>query len=277
MELSPGIVNDCVTIIKYYYKTPISKIPRKSSQLFTCNNIGNSLKFLHYIKLIDKNLWNNIILSDTEEDIYKDILRLYVLQRKVLRSRIKYGVGDLIDNLTANEKASFKDARLVNYHDKDVVLWWLKLSKSSDENEVSKIINGYSGERLSIEYESNILNVDKEKIQHTSLRGANAGYDILSYDVKTKKNKPIEVKTITNIRDPFIYITPNEFDKSTKLINYIFHVWVLKDNINHLYIFRPDDFINDWPILQGDGSLTGPVKIDLQSRLTDPIFASKSS
>ena len=95
--------------------------------------------------------------------------------------------------------------------------------------------------------------------------------------MKTKKNKPIEVKTITNIIDPFIYITPNEFHKSAKLTNYIFHVWVIQNNINHLYVFTYDDFINDWPILQGDGFLTGPVKIDLQSRLTYPIFSSKSS
>lgn len=276
MEMSPGIVNDCVTIVSLYYNTPIEDIPRKSSQLFTCNNIENSLRFLEYIKLIDKGVWSRIILSETKEDIYKEILRLYILKRKVLRNRIKYGIGDLIDNLSANEKASFMDAKLVNYNDVDVALWWLKLSKTLDDDETKKIIDGYLGERLSIEYESKILNIDKEKIQHTSLRGADAGYDILSYNKKNKKSKPIEVKTISSLRYPFIYITSNEFKKS-KLPNYVFHIWVIENNINNLYVFNRDDFINDWPILQGDGVLTGPIKIDLTLRLTSPIFSSESS
>ena len=283
MNLSPGIVNDCVKIVSLYFGEPLNSIPIESSQLYRCKNINYSLYFLKYINVIDKDGWNNIISLEDKKDIYIDILKLYVLKRNILRKRIKYGLVDLIDNsLSSNEKACFRDAGLLDYYKDKVVLWWYALSDSTDENEMKRITTGYFGEKWSIQYESTRLNINKKRITHTSLYTSNAGFDILSYNNNEEKiNKPIEVKTISDTESPFIYITENEYNKSGKLDNYVFHIWVIDKlkNIHNLYIFKRADFIDDWPIVQGEGALTGSIKINMKSRLKklNPIFSSENS
>ena len=52
MNLSRGIVNDCVKIVSLYFGEPLNSIPIESSQLYRCKNINYSLDFLKYL---DKN------------------------------------------------------------------------------------------------------------------------------------------------------------------------------------------------------------------------------
>ena len=173
---------------------------------------------------------------------------------------LKYNDKNLYSVLSENGLISFS---------RDVIKWWFNEIAEYDKN---KIETGIEGEYLSLRYETDILGINKKLINHISLKKSDVGYDIKS--VVSKKNfcfKPIEVKSTKNYEDPEIYITPNEW-KKTSIPNYIFHIWLMEEKYSHLYFLKGSDLVNSIPKNMGLGNWQS-VKIKVKSLLKNKIIS----
>lgn len=112
-------------------------------------------------------------------------------------------------------------------------------------------VTGLNGERLALQYElkriENLIHEHKmppdylEKVQHISQQTDSAGYDILSYDVDENKNIHqiyIEVKTTTNKKDTYFFVSNNELNKSKQYKEnyYVFRIYDSSSNNPKYYL-----------------------------------------
>ena len=67
--------------------------------------------------------------------------------------------------------------------------------------------------------------------------------------------KPIEVKSTIRTSEAFIFITKNEWRKTT-IKNYIFHLWLINENkgIADLFFIKPEEIKKHIPIDSGEGN-----------------------
>ena len=112
---------------------------------------------------------------------------------------------------------------------------------------------GEAGESLVYKYECNIIEAAKKKgqigedifVKWVSRDDDSAGYDILSYDLKTKTTKYIEVKSTSGGKNTPFYISENELNFSKRKSDkyYIYRIYGLKNKDNSLigfYIINGD-------------------------------------
>lgn len=98
---------------------------------------------------------------------------------------------------------------------------------------------GEAGEALVYKYECDIIESEKKKgnidkdifVKWVSRDDDSAGYDILSYDIKTKSEKYIEVKSTSGGKNAPFYISENEllFSKANSDKYFIYRVYGLKN------------------------------------------------
>lgn len=103
-------------------------------------------------------------------------------------------------------------------------------------------VTGLNGERLALQFElkkiENLIHLNKispeflSKVKHISQQTDAAGYDILSYDIDEKGDVVpiyIEVKTTTNKKDTYFFVSNNELNKS-KLFKNKYRVFRIYDS-----------------------------------------------
>ncbi len=98
---------------------------------------------------------------------------------------------------------------------------------------------GEAGEALVYKYECDVIESEKKRgnidknifVKWVSRDDDSAGYDILSYDIKTKNEKYIEVKSTSGGKNTAFYISENEllFSKMNSDNYYIYRVYGLKN------------------------------------------------
>lgn len=99
---------------------------------------------------------------------------------------------------------------------------------------------GEAGENLVYKYECSIIDAEKKKgnidksifVKWVSRDDDSAGYDILSYNIKTKAPKYIEVKTTSSGKNTPFFISENEllFSKTNSENYFLYRVYGLKNN-----------------------------------------------
>ena len=134
---------------------------------------------------------------------------------------------------------------------------YTKVVKKGKRDYITQYINdfeiGEAGESLVYKYECNIIENAKKNgqidnnisVKWVSRDDDSAGYDILSYDIKTKTNKYIEVKSTSGGKNTPFYISENELNFSKRNIEkyYIYRVYGLKNKDSSLigfYIINGD-------------------------------------
>jgi len=147
----------------------------------------------------------------------------------------------------------FKECGLFDELNDEIIGFWDKLSlayRNYSQKKMTEI--GRAGEKLSYDHEKERTGFDPI---WQSVESNLAGFDVLSvlsFNDRTKLK--IEVKTTTsNIEFAKIHITKNEWNTAINSLNYIFHLWHLK-NTPKLYTVTVEEMKNHIPIDNGDGN-----------------------
>ena len=261
IKISPAILHDSSVFICKAYQMKFNgcflDFFSVNKDLFEIKTPSIVQNFINKLSLTPKDLISenieNCQISVKKEIIIRFIRFLDPEWRKRITWGIKLEVFDYLKDKHANLFRCLEDCHLIS-ENFSVIAWWYKNIARTDD--YKKTIIGAQGEWLSYFYENQILNIDTKFIDHVSLKKSNVGYDILS--VLSSKNdelKPIEVKTTTITEDSSIYITQNEWKKSS-IHNYIFHLWVINSKTNkaNLYFIHPNEIKKHIPKNQGLGT-----------------------
>ena len=236
-------------------------------------------KFVETLSITPLN-FSHIVGQGSLISIKKEILIKYIkMVDPPWRSRITWGIKlEVFEHLKErrpNLYRCLRDCQLISEKHDAIVWWYENLAYNKDSKNA---VVGAMGERLSEIYENEVLGIGKKDIDRVSLKKSNIGYDILS--VLSKHNdelKPIEVKASTRIKKPLIYITENEWKKSS-LPNYIFHFWLINKNegVAQLYFIEPVNVEKHIPANRGGGSWVS-TKIDVKKYCKDIVTTMKLS
>jgi hypothetical protein len=263
--ISPSVIEDCCKLILDIKVDSVKELNFKiHKDLFVLNDKKIIYNFLDFIEF-------DMRLNHNNNSIDKQELRRFLLKSYIKKinphwiKRIKWGIETEVFNFLKTSSDNYNlyhsllDSNLISY-DKNTIRWWYN---EIFENDDKKLINtGLDGEFLSIKYESEILNINKDLIDHMSLKKSDVGYDIKSIINKNiNKPKPIEVKSISNPNYPFIYLTINEWKKSI-IPNYLFHIWFIENKMSHLYFLDRNNLKKHIPVNTGKGSWE-TTKIDV--------------
>ena len=277
-SISPGIFSDVCKFIKTYQGRKLSfNLNQKIIGFNTkCKYIFD---FLEKLDLYKNNTWKinqEISEKDFDEDYKQFVLSKYMKTLPDhLRKNIKWSISTFIDYLEDNEKACLKLANLEPkknsfFLNEKAVKWYKDLIPKSNEKDKSLI--GNKGEFLTINFEINRLNVNREDLYCAFIDDSSRGYDVKSYLKKDKKTEQyIEVKTISNSAKKEIFITRNEINKSKILPNYLYYVWDISSQKNKLYIFNSSEFDNDCPVEIGYGKID-LYRIEMNDKLKNKAF-----
>lgn len=116
-----------------------------------------------------------------------------------------------------------------------VVTWWDSLvSHSRSVTDLQKMEQARCAERLSIEYEENLLvkMSISESPQWPGLDNNFAGYDVLSYRVGDSGLQHLMIEVKSTVASPLrFYVSKNEWNQADKYgDSYVFHVWDMSQN-----------------------------------------------
>lgn len=241
MKITPGLFENAAIYVRNFNKIDISKgrFDRKSS-IFYIHNQKYITDFLKYINFS----FNTNSKRNNDIETYRLLLKLFIKKEDFTwrRNIVKGLKTHVFDNLTDDLKIIVDKYCLLFSESLDSFSWWIENAHTGDENK-EKILQGFKGEKMSIFYENNILKIPKDLIEHTSLQNNIHGYDVKSVlDKNHIINKKIEVKTYSqkNI-EVKIYLTRKEWETCLISENYIFHIWVLSNQIAELYTLNQDD------------------------------------
>lgn len=124
----------------------------------------------------------------------------------------------------------FKECGLFDKLTEEIILYWDNLALAYRNYAQKQMIEiGRNGEKLS-------YNFEKERTGNVpiwqSIESNLAGFDILSINGKNDAKKlMIEVKSTTSkIEYANVHITKNEWETAVNSLNYIFHLWHIKEN-----------------------------------------------
>lgn len=161
------------------------------------------------------------------------------------RSAIKEVVLELEDS--ENLVQIFEELELFNSNDEVVSIWWAYLdfiARSQDNESFNKRKLGLLGESLTLEYEKNIIKDMgiTNSIENIAIDFPNAGYDILSWRVKNKKEHEIYIESKYNSRNnKSFFLTRNEYNKAIESKdNYFIYLWLSNDHINPIILKYKD-------------------------------------
>jgi len=229
MKITPGLFENAAIYVRNFNKIDISKgrFDRKSS-IFYIHNQKYITDFLKYINFS----FNTNSKRNNDIETYRLLLKLFIKKEDFTwrRNIVKGLKTHVFDNLTDDLKIIVDKYCLLFSESLDSFSWWIENAHTGDENK-EKILQGFKGEKMSIFYENNILKIPKDLIEHTSLQNKNHIIN-KKIEVKTYSQKNIEVK---------IYLTRKEWETCLISENYIFHIWVLSNQIAELYTLNQDD------------------------------------
>jgi len=241
MNITPGLFDNAAIFINNFDIIDVSKdrFERKSS-LFYIHDLDYITDFLKYINFS----FNTHLKRKNDNETYRLLLKLYIEKEDFSwRSKIVKGLKThVFDTLTNDLKLIIDKYCLLFSETLDSFEWWVHNAYIGEKNK-GKIIQGFKGEKLSIYYEEKILKIPKDLIEHTSLQNYIHGYDIKSIVSKDNKiNKKIEVKTYNQKnKEVKIYLTRKEWETCLISKNYIFHIWVLSNQMAKLFILKEND------------------------------------
>ena len=260
IKISPAILEDtAVYLLKSInsdFRGSFKSYFSKNKDLFQIKDPSIVQGFIESLSIKTTSFKDNM-LNLSKRFIKKMVVSEYIKKTnppwaKRIKWGIKIEVYDYIKEKQGNLYSCLLDCGLLS-DGQETITWWYKNISVSNNNKNELI--GLQGEFLSYKYETEILRINKENVDHVSLKKSNVGYDILSVISNTSKAlKPIEVKTSTRDNDPHIFLTRNEWEKAS-LKNYVFHVWIL-DSINKsadLYFIWPDEIKKNVPVDKGLG------------------------
>ena len=266
MQISSAVLEDSSQFIKKNCDADFDEyFFNNNKELFIIKNPSKLNSFLNFLSL-KQNDFSYPLKTSSNIEIKKTILIKFLkLNNPLWLNKIKWGIKTTVfDFLKENNYNLFcclLDCKLISL-EKKVIRWWYDNLATSKDN---KIEIGLDGEFLSYKYENEFLEINKENLNHISLKKSDVGYDIKSVISKSNLTaKPIEVKATTRINNPTIFLTRNEWEKS-HIPNYLFHLWILdkKKNLAHLFFIKPQKLKNSISIDKGEGRwkvLEIPVK-----------------
>lgn len=197
-----------------------------------------------------------IIEKGSRKDIIRRQLRSIIFHlQPPWAKKIQYGRSELLKTVNPDIKQCFEEASLAYDIDQETVMWWDILAEAARGNLHSELLKtGRIGERLTLEYEAKRTgHVAKYIALETSL----PGYDILSRVSRDdNSNLCIEVKSSTqSINNATFHLTRNEFNKAKMSKNYIFHLWLISEDVRtDPCIITVEDIMPHCPVNQGSGS-----------------------
>lgn len=167
------------------------------------------------------------------------------------RSAIKEVVLELENS--ENLIQIFEELELFNSNDEVVSIWWAYLdfiARSQDNESFNKRKLGLLGESLSLQYEKNIIKDLglTNSIENIAIDFPNAGYDILSWRIKDKKEHEIYIESKYNSRNnKSFFLTRNEYNKAIESKdNYFIYLWLSNDHTNPI-ILKYKDIVKNTP------------------------------
>ncbi len=216
----------------------------KSEGRINCNDYAQNLIDNHGFVLSGKNISATFqdVFKTVPADCVKDFLAGYYIAKNKAQSSKK------VCYYTDNIDVSTKELKIKDIPNKKSSKSKTKARKKKSikkrdyiQETIDNIEIGMAGERIVYEYErkklqqakdNGLLKDPKNKLDWVSIDDDSAGYDIKSYDPKTRKNMFIEVKTTTgNGTTPF-FMTENEIKASKRLKGnyYVYRLYKLNKN-----------------------------------------------
>jgi hypothetical protein len=242
MNITPGIFDNAAIYVRNFKDIEISeKVFKRNSNLFYISDRKLIVNFLKYIDYSFDDCDNECKMIE----IYRKILVLYIKKKQFhWVSKINYGIDyHLFSNLSDDLRIIVdKYCNLLSDSYKSLS-WWINNIYSVDD-EKEKILQGIIGEKLTIFYEREILNINNDSVIYMAAKSSYSGFDISSL-ISNEDNriKLIEVKTnlVSNINEARIFLTKKEWQTCLKSNLYFFYIWIIIQKKAYLYILRKKD------------------------------------
>lgn len=151
----------------------------------------------------------------------------------------------------------FKEAELTNKPpNMGIVTWWDRLaSRARGQRDALLLEVGRSGEKLSIQFETNRVGVAPK---WQSIESNAEGYDVLSIVSNSDKTRlSIEVKaSLQSVGQASFYLSRNEWKHALSAANHCIHLWAQVDKQPQMAILHKTDILPHIPKNLGDGEWT---------------------
>ena len=147
----------------------------------------------------------------------------------------------------------FREAGILDSTDIDTIMWWDGLvARHRQKGEISRVLIGRKGERLSYECE---LTRTKKAPHWIALEFDGAGYDLISQlSAENAERLLIEVKTSTKPwGEATFHITRNEWEVISGSKHAVIHLWSLAREPQEQAVISPSELQLHIPSNQGDG------------------------
>lgn len=189
---------------------------------------------------------------DYKSALVKQLEDMILVYNPDWASFLPKGREETIRFLPDSPKQCFKEAGFIGEFTDELIKTWDRLALAYRNYSNQQLLEtGRLGEKLSLEYEKERTG---KKPVWQSIESNLSGFDILSsVDSQDDAALLIEVKaTKTSLSGASFYLSKNEWRTAKTAINYILHLWALK-NTPTLYVVNIESILRHIPSDNGDG------------------------